>query len=265
MKSFPKLGAMVAVGALALALPLAGSAAAVADEPIVVSIRAALDLPSHSDGAIVYEVTNVTAGEGPELTEANLVSNPSDWCGSVDVDVDPVSKSIFIYTNPESQVCNFETVSVTITSAQIGTITLADDTLFDESLCPDDEGGEGGEGGEGEGGEGGDEIPATGEFTNGGFAAAVDNGTWTFDYTSEAGVVQLDWSMNSITVEGETFTESAETCGMTVLTFATVAPAALAATGAESPLLGIGVGAGALLLGAAAVAAATVGRRSAHN
>ncbi|NYF11171.1 hypothetical protein HDC94_002327 [Leifsonia sp. AK011] len=260
MKSYPKLGALVAVGALALALPLAGATAVSADEPIVVSIRAALDLPvnANSDGPVVFEVTDVTAGEGPELTEADLVENPSAWCGSVDVDVDPVSKTISIYTAPDSEVCNFQTVSVTITSDQIGAITLESDTLFDQSLCPDDEGDE--------------PFTASNEVSVAAETVQlVDNGVWTFDYTSESGVVQLDWATVPYEEEGEVYPTSYNTCGVTVLTFAAPVVAAapvepkLAETGSENTLAAAALGAGVLLLGAAAVAAASVSRRTARD
>ena len=264
MKTSSKLGALVAVGALALALPLAGSTAAMADEPIVVSIRVALDLPvdADSEGPIVYEVKDVTAGDGPELTQADLVSNPSEWCGSLDVDVDPISKSIFIYTGADAEACNFQTASVTITSAQIGAITLESDTLFDGSLCQEEEG------------EGGDEELLPGSdltAVNAVPVELVNNGLWTFNYTSDAGVVQLDWATLPEEEGGESFPTSANTCGLTVLTFAAPIVAAapvepkLAATGSESSLVVAGLAAGVLLLGAAAVAAATVTRRSVRD
>ena len=263
MKTFSKLGALVAVGALAIALPLAGSTAAVADEPIVVSITASLDLPvnTSSQGPIVYEVKDVVAGEGPELTEADLVSNPSEWCGSLDVDVDPISKSIFVYTNPDSELCDFQTVSVTVTSAQFATITLVGDTLLDESLCPDDDEGED------EPLPGSDLTPVNGAVP----VELVNNGVWTFDYTLNSGVVQLDWATIPEEEEGETFPVSLYTCGVTALTFTTPVVAAapvepkLAATGSESSLVVAGLAAGVLLLGAAAVAAATVTRRSVRD
>lgn len=263
MKSYPKLGALIAVGALALALPLAGATAASADEPIVVSIRAALDLPvnANSEGPVVFEVTDVTAGEGPELTEADLVENPSDWCGSVDVDVDPVSKTISIYTAPDSEVCNFQTVSVTITSDQIGAITLESDTLLDDSLCESDEGDEGDE-----------PIPSSNQFPVSADAVqAVGNSDWTFDYSSESGVVQLDWVTVPDEEEGQVFYTSHNTCGLTVLSFAAPVVAAapvepkLAETGSENTLAAAGLGAGVLLLGAAAVAAASVSRRTVRD
>ena len=101
-----------------------------------VDIRVELDYlgdeGSPSDGPAVFEVTNVTIGAGPELTGANLTENPSGWCGSVIVDVDPDAKTITV--SPDDD-CNFTDVKLVITSPEFGAVTL----VSDELLWPDDD------------------------------------------------------------------------------------------------------------------------------
>jgi hypothetical protein len=93
-----------------------------------VSITVSLDLPHNSSkGPAVFQVTDATVGAGPELTGADLVSNPSSWGGSVTVDVDNTDGTITIATDePDS----FETADVTITSPGLGAITLVSDNLW---------------------------------------------------------------------------------------------------------------------------------------
>ncbi|MDH6181342.1 hypothetical protein M2152_001524 [Microbacteriaceae bacterium SG_E_30_P1] len=251
MKTSRKIGASAAAGILALALPLAGSTAAFADTPMVVDITVKMDLPHNasSSGPIVYAVTGVTVGDGPELTAADLVENPSGWCGTLDVDIDNTTKAIYIYTDTETgEVCDFQTVSVTITSDQIGSVTLVEDTLFDEEEEVD-----------------GEEPPVlTNSEYDAAFAEQVNNGVWTFDYNVATPIVQLDWATLPVEFEGEEYYQSLDTAGYTILSYAAPAPAppALAATGSESPALIAGIAAGILLLGAAAVTTTAIARRA---
>jgi hypothetical protein len=250
------IGAALAAGALALLAPLGFAASASAAEPIIVSITVAMDLPAQTgeSGPIVYQVTDVTAGPGPELTYADLVDNPNDWCGTLNVDIDPTTKTILIYSDPDSPVeepiCNFQTVAVTITSAQIGNIVLVEDGLFDivEGCPAEDDDEEGDVSGELEG-EGADTF-------NGTSVAAVDNGIWTFDYNQVGAEVQLDWATNP---EGDGV-PSYSTCGSTLLTFTQIA--ALAATGATVSPLALGVGGAVLVAGAIALVGAAAVRRA---
>jgi hypothetical protein len=95
-----------------------------------VSIKVSMDLPNpagNSKGPIVYQVTDVPVTSGPELTSANLVSNPSKWGGSVTVDVDNTTHHITVATE---NVNSFQTATVTVTSPELGAITLVSDNLW---------------------------------------------------------------------------------------------------------------------------------------
>jgi len=103
-----------------------------------VSITVSMDLPNGrgSTGPLVYQVTDVPVTSGPELTSANLVSNPSDWSGSVTVDVDNTTHHITVATE-NSDI--FQTVTVAVTSPGLGAITLVSDNLWEPlagSLLP---------------------------------------------------------------------------------------------------------------------------------
>ena len=96
-----------------------------------VSITVSMDLPNpggNSHGPIVYQVTDVPVTSGPELTSANLVSNPSEWGGSVTVDVDNATHHITVATENSN---TFQTATVTVTSPGLGTITLVSDNLWE--------------------------------------------------------------------------------------------------------------------------------------
>jgi hypothetical protein len=124
----------VAVVALA-AGSFVSTAGAGAPLPTTVSIRVELDLPYQegSDGPAVFEVTDVPVGPGPELTGADLVDNPSNWCGSLNVDVDNVAGTI---TVTPDELCDFQTAVVTVTGQGIGSIQTVSDNLWE----PVDEG-----------------------------------------------------------------------------------------------------------------------------
>ena len=95
-----------------------------------VSITVSMDLlglPS-SKGPIVFQVTDVPVTSGPELTGANLVTNPSDWGGSVTVDVDNTTHQITVATQDSN---TFGTATVTVTSPGLGAITLVSDNLWE--------------------------------------------------------------------------------------------------------------------------------------
>ena len=96
-----------------------------------VSITVSMDLPTpegNSEGPIVYRVTNATVTSGPELTGANLVSNPTGWGGSVTVDVDNNTHRITVATE-DSDI--FQTARVTLTGPGLGAITLVSDNLWE--------------------------------------------------------------------------------------------------------------------------------------
>lgn len=104
---------------------LATPATAALDDPV--DIYAALDLPSISDGPRTFEVTGVVVGDGPELTGEDETGNPSDWCGDILVDIDPDAHTITV--SADQEVCDFHTVVVEITTAEIASIAVVSDGL----------------------------------------------------------------------------------------------------------------------------------------
>ena len=106
-----------------------GPAHAASGDLSTVSITVSMDLPSSefSKGPAVWQVQNVKVADGPELTGADLVSNPSDWGGSVTVDVDNASHHITVATEKAN---DFETATVTVTGAGLGTVSLVSDDLW---------------------------------------------------------------------------------------------------------------------------------------
>jgi hypothetical protein len=100
-----------------------------------VSITVSMDLKNYPEslGPIVYQVTDVPVGDGPELTEADLVDNPSNWCGSLQVDVDNVEQTITI--TPE-EACNFGIATVVVEGEGIGKLTTVTDDLWDNTTDP---------------------------------------------------------------------------------------------------------------------------------
>jgi hypothetical protein len=91
-----------------------------------------LDLPSGpSSGPTVFQVADVPVGDGPELTSADRVSNPSGWKGSVTVSVNNSDHTITIATE-DSEL--FETAAVMVTSVDLGTVSLVSDNLWSPKL-----------------------------------------------------------------------------------------------------------------------------------
>lgn len=122
-----------------------------------VDIRVELDVlypggvPAGS-GPAVFEVADAPIGPGVELTSADLVSNPSDWCGSITVDVDPSAKTVTVSAEVE---CDFTDVKVWVTSPDFGSsMSLVSDNL----LWPKDDECSGECGGDGEGEGDGDQC-----------------------------------------------------------------------------------------------------------
>lgn len=114
-----------AAAAGAAALLLVGTVPATAlENPI--DIRVEMDLPDIGDGPLVLEVLGVTPGDGPELTGANVIANPSDWFGTLRVDVDPVAETVTIDSD---DVADFELVTVRITSTEIANLRVLSNTL----------------------------------------------------------------------------------------------------------------------------------------
>lgn len=115
--------------ATAVLAPLALAAPAGAEPlPTTVSIRVELDLPSSGSGPAVFQVTDTAVGVGPELTGDDLTSNPSEWCGSLNVDVDNVAQTITV--SPDES-CDFETATVRVTGQGIDSLNVVSDTLWE--------------------------------------------------------------------------------------------------------------------------------------
>lgn len=114
-----------AAAAGAVALLLVGAVPATAlENPI--DIRVEMDLPDIGDGPLVLEVLGVTPGDGPELTGANIIANPSDWGGTIRVDVDPVAETVTIDSD---DIWDFKLVTVRITSTEIGDLGVLSNTF----------------------------------------------------------------------------------------------------------------------------------------
>jgi hypothetical protein len=124
-----KIPALFAASALLGAGVLAWSSPAQAlDDPV--DIRVEHDLDDSPAGPRVLEVTGVTAGAGPEITIADEIANPSDWGGNVLVDIDPDAETITVEVEEDN--C-YDSVIVTITTDEIGSVTTLSDDLFEVS------------------------------------------------------------------------------------------------------------------------------------
>lgn len=119
-----------------------------------VTIRVELDLHQEdADGPLVQQVENVTPGDQVELTSADIIDNPSGWCGTLLVDIDPDTSTVRVSTgqvpiDPEEATplltspvtelqsgyewddCDFETAKVTVTGGELETFTLVSDDLW---------------------------------------------------------------------------------------------------------------------------------------
>lgn len=95
------------------------------------TVASARDAPPSLElaGPRTFEVTGVVVGDGPELTVANATgTNPSNYCGDVEVDIDPVAQTITVAGGEEID-CWFEVVTVTITTAEIASVAVVSDGL----------------------------------------------------------------------------------------------------------------------------------------
>ena len=121
------IGGAILIGASGFA-----AAPALAATAAHVDIRVELDLVEGDgtpwgSGPAVFEVTDAPIGAGPELTGADLVANPSGWCGSVTVDVDPVASTV---TVAAEESCDFTDVRVWVSSPDFATFSLVSDDLL---------------------------------------------------------------------------------------------------------------------------------------
>lgn len=130
--------ALLAVFALVGAMFAVNGPAGAAD-PLIVDIRVELNIIDDDGGEYaprVFEVTGVEAKAGQiELSEADEISNPEEWCGSVTVDIDPEAGTITIATEED---CDFHIARVIITSDQIDAVEVVSDDLWDADRGGDD-------------------------------------------------------------------------------------------------------------------------------
>jgi len=79
---------------------------------------------------MVFEVTGVAVGDGPELTGADLTENPSEYCGDAEVDISLNPTTITVTGGPNY--CNFAAayVEVTLHGMEFSSTTLLSDNLF---------------------------------------------------------------------------------------------------------------------------------------
>lgn len=178
--------ALGAGGSLLVATP------AMAADAGHVDIRVELDLvygdgSPYGSGPAVFEVTNAAITDGPELTSANIIANPSGWCGSLQVDVDPAAKTITV--SPD-QTCNFSDVKLWVSSPEFGSVIL----VSDELLWPDgeDEGEDEGEGEDEDEGEG--EVPV---LARGGSGGAVLSTARIVPMAAPGSLAVLDWAFTA--------------------------------------------------------------------
>lgn len=85
---------------------------------------------------MVFEVTGVAVGDGPELTGADLTGNPNDYCGDAQVDISLNPTTITVTGGPNY--CNFAAayVRVTLHGIEFSSTTLLSDNLFEPSSEP---------------------------------------------------------------------------------------------------------------------------------
>lgn len=127
-----KRAIMAVCGAAATAALVTSATAATAagdDEAVYADIYVSLDLPGLGDGPMEFEANGVLVGDGPELTADDLISNPSDWCGDIMVDVDLEAATLDVTGGEEP--CNFTEAYLALSLS--GAVELEDAELeFDE-------------------------------------------------------------------------------------------------------------------------------------
>lgn len=235
----------------ALLIGLAGLAAAAPASAATaghVDIRVELDVVdaggnSVRSGPAVFEVTDAAIGAGPELTGADLIDNPSEWCGNLTVDVDPDARTITVAAEDD---CSFTDVRVWVSSPEFTSVTLVSDDLLWPSNQPTGAPTVGlGTGGVGPGGVAAMAVPVP-------RAAPGSLATLTQSFTAPQ--LTAAWHVDQSGLEGGVRTETL--AGSAVWTYTTGLPTTGAAD--PAPLL---LGAGALMLAGAAALVVVARRR----
>ena len=123
-----------AAAATAALLTTATAAGAAEDEPTYANLYASIDLPDFSSGPMEFEALDVLVGDGPELTGDDLIANPSEWCGDIEVDIDLEAMTITVTGGDDF--CNFQEAYVAVqlyggTVLDNVEVDVVDDTLFE--------------------------------------------------------------------------------------------------------------------------------------
>jgi hypothetical protein len=106
------------------------------DEPtgVTADIHVELDFPD-SDGPMVFEINGAPVNDGVELENQDPISNPSDYCGDIAVDIASDLSGVLVTggDNP----CNFQEayVGIVLHGAEWGPLSSFEDGLF----VPNDE------------------------------------------------------------------------------------------------------------------------------
>lgn len=125
------------------------SAPAPSGDEVYADLYVELDAPTADKGTgphagpMVFSATNRLVGDGPELTGADLTSNPSDYCGdiSVDVSLDPATVTI----TGGTEYCDFGSayLRIMLHGATFGAVTLTGDDLFGDVFYEEEPPGDG--------------------------------------------------------------------------------------------------------------------------
>lgn len=127
------LSVFSAAAATAALLATATAVGAAEDEPTYANLYASIDLPDFSSGPMEFEALDVLVGDGPELTGDDLIANPSEWCGDIEVDIDLEAMTITV-TGGEDH-CYFQEAYVAVelyggTVLDNVEVEAVEDTLF---------------------------------------------------------------------------------------------------------------------------------------
>ena len=112
-----------------------GTTQALAQSPaaavVTASITVSLDVTTTvTSGAKVFSVANVAVGAGPELTSANVSSNPKNYCGTVEVDIDLDAGTITVDGGADP--CDFKSaeLNITLAGAEFAGVSVLNEGLF---------------------------------------------------------------------------------------------------------------------------------------
>ena len=104
------------------------------------NFREEADLPNSGIGPRVLEALGRSIGAGPELTEADEISNPSMWSDSFTVDFDPVNRRIVLTPSGSN---DYQTIDIVISNIafsgigeRVSGIVALSDTIIGPGSAP---------------------------------------------------------------------------------------------------------------------------------